>query len=41
MTKEKEPAATDTAKDQEIRQFLDSEQPRQASQPESSVPDSS
>ncbi len=41
MSTNKVPAATDAATEQDVRQFVDTGQPRQASQPEPVVPDSS
>ena len=41
MAKDKEPVATDAAKEYDVRQIIDPEQPRQAPSPEPAAPDSS
>ncbi len=41
MSTNKESAATDAATEQDVRQFVDTEQPRQATQPEPAASDSS
>ena len=41
MSTNKESAVTDAATEQDVRQFVDTEQPRQATQPEPAASDSS